>query len=98
MFVDDLLLFCKADPTSLHCLMKALTSFSETAGLRTNLQKSQIVLRGCNTNLQQQCLHITGLQDNSCPLTYLGVSIMASHLTKIECVSLVKKIIARVHL
>ncbi|KAJ8425482.1 hypothetical protein Cgig2_023898 [Carnegiea gigantea] len=32
------------------------------------------------------------------PLTYFGVPITASHLTKIECASLVEKIIARVHL
>jgi len=56
------------------------------------------VLGGCNTNLQQQCLQITRLQNSSFPLTYLGVPITASRLTKIECASLVEKIIARVHL
>jgi len=62
MFADDLLLFCKADPTSLQYLMNALTSISETVGLRANLQKSQMVLGGCSSNLQQQCLQITGAQ------------------------------------
>ena len=56
------------------------------------------MLRGCNTNLQQQCLQITGLKNSSFPLTYLGFPITASRLNKIECASLVEKIIARVHL
>ncbi|KAJ8420694.1 hypothetical protein Cgig2_021608 [Carnegiea gigantea] len=56
------------------------------------------VLGGCNSNLQQQCLQIIGLKNSGFPLTYLGVPIIASRLTKIECTSLVEKIIARVHL
>ncbi|KAJ8436136.1 hypothetical protein Cgig2_033631 [Carnegiea gigantea] len=43
-------------------------------------------------------LIITGLKNSSFPLTYLGVLITASRLTKIEYASLVEKIIARVHL
>ncbi|KAJ8421100.1 hypothetical protein Cgig2_016925 [Carnegiea gigantea] len=57
-----------------------------------------MVLGGCITNQQQQCLQIIGLKDSSFPLKYLGVPITASQLTKIECASLVQKIMATVQL
>ncbi|KAJ8435318.1 LOW QUALITY PROTEIN: hypothetical protein Cgig2_026410 [Carnegiea gigantea] len=98
MFADDLLLFCKAHPTTLQILNDALSSFKETAGLMTNLQKSQIVLGGYKESLQQQCLQVTGLKGTSFPLKYLGVPITASRLTKIKCTSLVEKIMAKVQI
>ena len=98
MFADDLLIFCKADPSSLQIVHTVLSSIKETAGLITNLQKSQLVLGGCHDELHQQCLTITGLTETSFPLKYLGVPITASRLTKIECTSLVEKIMAKVHM
>ncbi|KAJ8420531.1 hypothetical protein Cgig2_032925 [Carnegiea gigantea] len=83
MCVNDLLLFCKADLSSLQLLMEALTSFSNAAGLKTNFHKSQMII---------------GLHDNTFPLKYLGVPIMASKLTMVECASLVEKIMARVQI
>jgi len=91
MFADDLLLFYKVDPTSLHHLINALSSFKETAGLMTSSQKFKIVLGGCTDNLHQQCLQITRLRGTSFPLKYLEVPITTSRLTKIESVSLVEK-------
>ena len=79
-------------------MMDALNSFSATVGLKTNLQKSQMVMGGCSANLQQQCIQTTRLKESTFPLTYLGVPISASRFIKVECASLVEKIIARVHL
>ncbi|KAJ8419301.1 hypothetical protein Cgig2_027983 [Carnegiea gigantea] len=70
---------------------------NNTAGLKANLQKSQMVLGGCNQSLQRECLQATGLTESTFPLKYLGVPITASRLTKIECRSLVNKITSRVH-
>jgi len=54
--------------------------------------------RGCADNLQQKCLQVTGLKGTSFPLKYLGVPITASRLIKIECASVVEKIMAKVQL
>ncbi|KAJ8440382.1 LOW QUALITY PROTEIN: hypothetical protein Cgig2_019371 [Carnegiea gigantea] len=96
MFADDLILFCKADPPTLHHIMSALRAFHETVGLKANLSKSQVVVRGCKPRLQEQCLRITGFAESSFPMNYLGVPITASRLTKLECNTLLEKIRARV--
>jgi len=56
MFADDLILFCKADPHTLKLLMEALASFHNTAGLKANLHKSQIVIGGASAELQNYYL------------------------------------------
>jgi len=77
--------------------MSALNEFHSCAGLRTNLQKSQMVFGGTYPDLQQQCLQTVGLRESSFPLHYLGVPIVANKLTKLECVHLVDKFTAKVH-
>ena len=98
MFADDLLLFSKADPPTIRHIMSALASFHKCAGLKANLAKSQMVVGGCNAQLQQQCLHLTGFTEASFPLKYLGVPITASRLTKVECQNLIEKILTKVRL
>lgn len=66
-------------------------------GFKANLQKSQMVFGRCSQELQLQCLQITRLHESNFPLKYLGIPISASRLTKIECRTLAKKILARVH-
>ena len=61
MFADELILFSKAHPASLHHIMSALHKFHECAGLMPNLAKSQMVLRECSPALHQKCIEITGL-------------------------------------
>ena len=65
---------------------------SDCAGLKENLGKSQLVLGGCPSALQDQCLQITGLSESHFPINYLGMPITVSRLTKIECRGLVEKI------
>ncbi|KAJ8424178.1 hypothetical protein Cgig2_015912 [Carnegiea gigantea] len=59
MFADDLLLFYKADPPTIRHIMSALALLHKCAGLKANLAKSQMVMGGCNAQLQQQCLQLT---------------------------------------
>jgi len=53
MFADDLILFSKADPTTLNYLKEALEKFHMSAGLRINAHKSQIIFGGCPEELQE---------------------------------------------
>lgn len=94
MFADDLILFYKADPLTLKLLMETLAVFHNTAGLKANLHKSQVVIGGASAELQNRCIRVTGLQDTQFPLKYLGVPITTSQLTKIECSALIENITA----
>jgi len=78
--------------------MHVLQPFHQTTGLKANHSKSQIVFGGCSTQLQQSCLRITGFHDGTLPLTYLGVPITASKLGKVECRTLVEKIMGKIKL
>ena len=53
MFADDLIIFCKADPKSTQQIKDTLAIFLETAGLKANMQKSQMVLGGVHSNCKQ---------------------------------------------
>ena len=53
MFVDDLIIFCKADPKSIQQIKDTLAVFSETTGFKANMQKSQMVLGGVHSNCKQ---------------------------------------------
>ena len=97
IFVDDLILFSKADPFSLQQIMSVLHKFQSCVGLKTNFHKSQMVFGGASLQLQQQCRGIVGLKESSFPLKYLGVPIVSSRLTKVECTELVDKMTARIH-
>ncbi|KAJ8436671.1 hypothetical protein Cgig2_006381 [Carnegiea gigantea] len=58
-FADDLLIFCKAKPSSLQALIDALKILTKRSGLKANLDKSQIIFgRKCD-QIQQECLSIT---------------------------------------
>jgi len=96
MFADNLIIFSKAGPHSLQLILAALREFHDCAGLKANMDKSQIVLGGCPL-LHAQCLQIMSLPESSFLVKYLGVPISANRLTKIECTGLVEKIIAKVH-
>jgi len=84
MFADNLILFSKADPTTLNYLKEVLDKFY--MGLGANVHKSLIVFGGCLKELQAQCIEITSLQEGMFPLKYLGVPITASRLSKIKCI------------
>ena len=73
MFVDDVIIFSKAHLPSLHLIQSTLEKFYKVAGLKANLDKSQIACGGCNSQLQQQCLEVTGYKEGSLPMRYLGV-------------------------
>ena len=46
MFVDDLILFCKANKSCIGHIKTTLTYFAKSASLQANLHKSQLVLGG----------------------------------------------------
>ena len=73
MFADDLIIFCKAKPAAFKLLMDAFHKFTLSSGLTAKLEKSNIVFGGGCTQLQQDCLNITGFTEGQLPLRYLSM-------------------------
>jgi len=92
MFADDVIIFRKAHLPTLQIIQSTLEKFYQVAGLRANPEKSQIICGGCNSQLQQQCLELTGYNEGCLPMRYLGVLITTSKLSKLECHILEDKI------
>ena len=97
-FADDVMIFCKAKPETLTIIHNTLLTFYQCNGLKANQTKSQMAFGGCSPSLQQQCLDLTGFQEGSLPLKYLGILITTSRLTKLECMALVEKITGKIRL
>ena len=76
--------------------MQTLRDFHCCSGLQANPTKSQVVFGGCADDIQLKCINITGFQDGHFPLRYLGIPITASKLRKLECRTLVDKIMKKV--
>lgn len=81
MFADDLIVFSKADPTTIRFLMEAFHHFSACTGLKANEAKSQVVFGGVRNNLQE-CLDIINCPLGTLPFKYLGMPITTSKLSK----------------
>ena len=96
MFADDLLIFCKAQPSTLSSIIRVLNEFHERSGLQANQTKSQAIYGGCNSTTIEACNQITGFREGGLPLKYLGITLSSSRLTKIECRTLVDKITMKV--
>jgi len=98
MFADDVMIFCKANPDTLTIIHHTWLTFYQCTSPKANQTKSQMAFGGCSPSLQQQCLDLTGFQEGSLPLKYLGIPITASRLTKLECMALVEKIMGKIRL
>ena len=96
MFANDLVIVCKVSPTSLRLLMEAFHLFTACTGLKANMSKSQIVFGGTSSVVRNECMELIGFSEGHLPITYLGLPITASKLSKVECKTLVEKITSRI--
>ncbi|XP_074318562.1 uncharacterized protein LOC141655376 [Silene latifolia] len=61
LFADDLLMFCKGDIKSIMLLLRALSTFSETSGLKVNASKSEVVFNGVPDEVRMDVVQIRGV-------------------------------------
>ncbi|KAL2252872.1 UNVERIFIED_CONTAM: hypothetical protein Sindi_0081900 [Sesamum indicum] len=95
-FVDDLILFCKADKDSVRTLKVGLDRFAEWSGLRLNIQKSHLIISRSAQERKEQLLSILGFQGGHLPMRYLGLPLISSRLSISDCQPLLSKIYTRI--
>ncbi|XP_062114943.1 uncharacterized protein LOC133828913 [Humulus lupulus] len=71
-FVDDLLIVCKANTSSIQIIQHTLDDFSSTSGLLINKNKSRIYFGGVSVSDKSDLLKLTQLAEGEFPLIYLG--------------------------
>ena len=97
-FVDDLMLFCKANLASVTIIKDALDSFSCISGLTINQDKSLVFLSGVKEDLRTAIVNCLEFKQGTLPVNYLGVPMISSRLTHQNCLQLVERIISRIKL
>lgn len=96
-FVDDFLMFCKADINSIRLLQQTFLKFSNASGLQANADKGSIYLAGISNNLKQDILQEWDYFEGTLSFRYLGVPLASKKLSGIRCWPLVEKITQRIN-
>ncbi|XP_010695762.1 uncharacterized protein LOC104908351 [Beta vulgaris subsp. vulgaris] len=94
MFTDDLLMFARADHSSLELLFDAFSKFSHASGLVANPEKSNLYTAGVTEEEKSDLQLIVKMPIGSFPLKYLGVPLTTRKLFYQECKPLIEKTVA----
>lgn len=84
-FADDVLLLCRGDEKSIEMILKAFSFFSKSTGLQINPAKCKVFCGGLNYDNIQVVKNITGFEEGTLPVRYLGVPLSCK---KTQCPSL----------
>ncbi|KAL5184132.1 Transposon TX1 uncharacterized protein [Glycine soja] len=84
-FADDVLLLCRGDERSIEMILKAFSFFSKSTGLQINPAKCKVFCGGLNYDNIQVVKNITGFEEGTLPVRYLGVPLSCK---KTQCPSL----------
>ncbi|XP_074300989.1 uncharacterized protein LOC141632333 [Silene latifolia] len=89
-------MFCKGDIKSIMLLLRALSTFSATSGLKVNASKSEVVFNGVSDVVRMDVVQVSGFQQGVLPFKYLGVPIQPGRLSKADCHILLDKIVHKI--
>ena len=97
-FADDLMVFCRADSTSVRLIRNALDSFADLSGLVTNKAKSYVFFSGVSEETRRDLQSVMGFQSGVLPTRYLGVPLITTRLRHSDCTPLIDRILSRIRL
>ncbi|GJU01943.1 RNA-directed DNA polymerase, eukaryota, reverse transcriptase zinc-binding domain protein [Tanacetum coccineum] len=95
-FADDLLVLCHGDVNSISVIKEALLEFSNSSGLKPNMEKSVVFFGSVNEVIKQRILQILPFKVGKLPVKYLGIP-LAKKIGINDCKQLVEKVKSRIH-
>ncbi|KAK3225500.1 hypothetical protein Dsin_005362 [Dipteronia sinensis] len=95
-FADDLIMLCHGSTPSATILKMSHDDFSSLSGLKVNPAKSNIFLSSVPNDSRQQLINIFGYNVGSLPIRYLGIPIISSKLSHLDCSPLLVKVSNRI--
>nr|XP_009778226.1 PREDICTED: uncharacterized protein LOC104227644 [Nicotiana sylvestris] len=98
IFVDDLMIFCKGNTSSVNRVMEALDHFSKVFGLIANMEQCSIFVAGVEDDIKDQLLGRTCFTAGIFPIKYLGLPLSPKKWNKMDCQMLIGKIIHRINI
>ncbi|XP_058771367.1 uncharacterized protein LOC131644788 [Vicia villosa] len=79
-FVDDVLLFSRADLNSVRLMLKVLQDFSQSTGLVVNPRKCRVFFGGVDSDTRLKIREMTTFQEGVLPFKYLGIPMTSKRL------------------
>ncbi|KAL0339475.1 UNVERIFIED_CONTAM: hypothetical protein Sangu_1469600 [Sesamum angustifolium] len=96
-FADDLLLFCKADVSSVSVFKRDLDSFASLSNLHANpTKKGHLIISQFALDVRSDLLAILDLQEGRIPIRYIRLPLLSSCLSISNCKPLLMKIDSRI--
>ena len=95
-FADDIFIFAKGNETSVEVIMDEMAKFETFSRMQVDKQKSTVFLAGVNDNVKATILNMTRFSMGSLPVKYLGVPLISTKLSHLDCLPLMDKMIARI--
>uniref|UniRef100_A0A803P5W4 Reverse transcriptase domain-containing protein n=1 Tax=Cannabis sativa TaxID=3483 RepID=A0A803P5W4_CANSA len=96
-FVDELIIFRKANRASVAYIKGIFDIFYNCTGLKANISKSQVYFGGVPKEEKRALLHILQFEEGLLPLKYLGVPMRPTNWKAEDCGAIIKKIKLRLH-
>ncbi|KAL0408070.1 UNVERIFIED_CONTAM: hypothetical protein Sradi_1741400 [Sesamum radiatum] len=84
-FADDLLLFCKADESSVSVFKRDLDLFASLSSLHANSVKSHLIISRSAHDVRSDLLVVLDFQEGRLPVQYLRIPLLSSHLSILDC-------------
>lgn len=88
-FADDIMMLCRADKQSPLILKSLEEQFGRTSGLKINIQK---FFCGVDVNTKTWLMQQLGFAEGTLPIRYLGLPLIASKLSFMDCKPIMDKI------
>ena len=95
-FADDILLFCGNSLSSAMVLQQALLNFASWSGLKPNLSKSVLYIAGSDMDFKLSLCRVFNFQLGDLPVKYLGLPLITTKLSALDCKPLVDSMLARI--
>src|SRR5688572_16035404 len=80
LFANDLLVFGRADKSSVQSLMDSFNRFFRASGLEANTSKSNVYISGVDNQGKDRLLHFLKMEEGTFPFRYLGVPLHSKKL------------------
>lgn len=94
-FADDLMIFCKGDFASVGHIHSSLFEFESLSGLKPSPHKSHIFFSGVDATTRRDILDVLGFSEGHLPVKYLGVPLLSTKLTHLNCKPMVDRITSK---
>ncbi|GKV05641.1 hypothetical protein SLEP1_g17628 [Rubroshorea leprosula] len=96
IFVDDIMLFCKADEESTVLMMQKFEEFARVSGLEVNRMKSQVFFSGVREGQKAALIQKLGFAEGQLLVRYLGLPLISKKLSPGACQPIIDKIHQRI--